>query len=138
MALFGVPLLVIPFLIYNAIAFLMPDWQWAEPLPPVHIVSGGEWAMSSGDILVAVSILILFVELVKSTRVGMRTIIVHMLAAVLFAAMLVEFLLVKQAATATFFLLLLLSFVDMLAGFTISIRTAQRNIEIDSPDKIVS
>jgi hypothetical protein len=68
----------------------------------------------------------------------MRTIIVHMLAAVLFAAMLVEFLLVKQAATATFFLLLLLSFVDMLAGFTISIRTAQRNIEIDSPDKIVS
>jgi len=66
----------------------------------------------------------------------MRTIIVHMLSAVLFAVCLVEFLLVKEAATSTFFILLTICFVDMLAGFTISIRTAQRNIEFDTADKI--
>jgi hypothetical protein len=134
----GVPLLVIPFAIYNAVAFFMPDVDWVKPLPAVHIVSGGEWAMSVGDILVVAAILILFFELVKSTRIGLRTIIDHMLSAVLFAAMLIEFLLVRQAATATFFILLIISFVDVLAGFTITIRTAQRNIEIDNPDKIVS
>ena len=138
MFLIGVPLLIVPFAIYNAVAFFMPGIEWAKPLAPIHIVSGGEWAMSVGDILVVFAIVILFFELVKSTRIGMRTIIDHMLSAVLFVAMLVEFLLVKEAATATFFILLSICFVDVLAGFTITIRTAQRNIELDNADKIAS
>ena len=103
MFLIGVPLLVVPFAIYNMVAFFMPELDWTKPLPPVHIVSGGDWAMSPGDILIVFAILILFFELVKSTRIGLRTIIDHMLSAVLFAVILVEFLLVKEAATATFF-----------------------------------
>ena len=138
MFLLGVPLLVIPFAIYNVVAFLMPEVDWTKPLPPIHIVSGGDWAMSPGDILVVFAILILFFELVKSTRIGLRTIIDHMLSAVLFAVILIEFLLVKEAATATFFILLIITFVDVLAGFTITIRTAQRNIEIDNANKIAS
>ena len=137
MILTGIPLLVIPFLIYNIFAFTT-DVQWALPVTSVHMVSDGRWDMSYGDMLIAFSVLILFVELIKSTRVGLRTIIVHMLSAVLFAIMLIEFLLFKQAATATFFILLIISFVEMLAGFTISVRTAQRNIEIDNPDKLTS
>ena|SRR5258706_9853483 len=137
MILAGIPLLVIPFLIYNVFAFTT-DMQWALPVTSIHMVSDGRWDMSWGDILIAFSVLVLFVELIKSTRVGLRTIIVHMLSAVLFAIMLIEFLLFKQAATATFFILLIISFVEMLAGFTISVRTAQRNIEIDNPDKITS
>ena len=136
MFLIGVPLLVVPILIYNIVAFLLPSVSWVEPLPPIAMVSGGQWEMSYGDILVVLSILLLFIEIVKATRIGMRTIIGHMLSAVLFAACLVEFLLVKQAATSTFFILLVITFVEMLAGFTISIRTAQRNIELDSADKV--
>jgi len=138
MFLIGVPLLVVPFAVYNLIVFYMPEVDLIKPLPPVHIVSGGDWAMSVGDILIVFAILILFFELVKSTRIGLRTIIDHMLSAVLFAVMLIEFLLVQQAATATFFILLIISFVDVLAGFTITIRTAQRNIEIDNANKITS
>ena len=40
--------------------------------------------------------------------------------------MLAEFLLVKQAASATFFLLLVMSFVDVVGGFTLSLRSARR------------
>ena len=138
MFLIGVPLLIIPFAIYNVVAFTMTGVDWTKPLKPIHIVSGGDWAMSWGDILVVFAILILFFELVKATRIGLRTIINHMLSAVLFAAILIEFLLVKEAATATFFILLMISFVDTLAGFTITIRTAQRNIEIDNADKLAS
>jgi hypothetical protein len=138
MWLVGVPLLIVPFAIYNVVAFYVPDMEWTKPLSPIHIVSGGDWAMSPGDILVVFAILILFFELVKATRIGLRTIINHMLSAVLFAVMLIEFLLVKQCATATFFILLIISFVDTLAGFTITIRTAQRNIEFDNADKSTS
>jgi hypothetical protein len=132
MFLLGVPLLIIPFAIYNIVSFFMREVSWVEPLPPIQMISGGAWEMSWGDILVVFSIAILFIELVKSTRSGMRTIINHMLSAVLFAAILIEFLLVKEAATAAFFILLMISFVDVLAGFTITIRTAQRNIELDA------
>ena len=45
--------------------------------------------------------------------------------------MLVEFLLVQQAATSTFFLLLVISFVDVIGGFIVTLRTAQRDITIE-------
>jgi hypothetical protein len=136
MFLVGFPLLVIPFAFYNMIAFLLPGIGWSHELVSFGMVSGASWAMSSGDILIAVSILLLFVEMLKSTRLSTRTIIDHILSTVLFIGMLVEFLLVKQAATGTFFLLLVISFVDVAGGFIITIRTAQRDISVDGVEKI--
>jgi hypothetical protein len=50
----------------------------------------------------------------------------------LFVAMLVEFLLVRQAGTSTFFLLMIIALVDVLAGFIVSIRSSQRRLEIET------
>ena len=47
----------------------------------------------------------------------------HILAMVLFIGMLVEFLLVAQAATSTFFLLMTIALVDVLAGFIVGMRS---------------
>ena len=55
----------------------------------------------------------LFGEVMKVARIGTRTVVDHALSLLLFLGMLVEFLLVKQAATATFFLLLVISFIDV-------------------------
>ena len=131
MSLIGFPLLLIPFAIYNIIAFLMPGVSWTGALTSVHMVSGGDWTMSAGDILVTLSILLLTGEVLKSTRIGIRTVVDHGLSLVLFLAMLVEFLLVKQAATGTFFLLVVISFVDVLGGFAVTLRTAQRDLTIE-------
>jgi hypothetical protein len=46
--------------------------------------------------------------------------------------MLIEFLLVAQAGTSTFFLLTMIALVDVLAGFIVSIRSSQRQVEIDA------
>ncbi len=73
----------------------------------------------------------LFGEVMKSTRIGIRTVVDHALSLILFLGMLVEFLLVKQAATATFFLLLVISFVDVLGGFAVTLRSAQRDLTIE-------
>jgi hypothetical protein len=45
--------------------------------------------------------------------------------------MLVEFLLVKQAGTSTFFLLMTIALVDVLAGFIVGMRSSQRQIEVE-------
>ena len=50
---------------------------------------------------------------------------------ILFIVMLVEFLLVKQAGSSTFFILMVISLVDVMAGFIVTIRTAQRDLQID-------
>jgi hypothetical protein len=131
MFLIGFPLLILPFAIYNIIAFLMPGVSWTGVLISVHMVSGADWTLSSGDVLVTLAILLLFGEMMKSTRIGVRTVVDHALSLILFLGMLVEFLLVKQAATATFFLLLVISFVDVLGGFAVTLRTAQRDLTIE-------
>ena len=131
MFLIGFPLLLIPFAIYNIVAFLMPGVSWIGTLTTVHMVSGSDWTMSAGDMLITIAILLLFGEMMKSTRIGIRTVVDHALSLILFLAMLVEFLLVRQAATATFFLLLVISFVDVIGGFAVTLRTAQRDLTIE-------
>jgi uncharacterized membrane protein YobD (UPF0266 family) len=55
------------------------------------------------------------------------------LSMALFIAVLVEFLLVREAATSTFFLLVAIALVDVLAGFVVVIRSSRRQIEIEGP-----
>jgi hypothetical protein len=131
MFILGFPLLLIPFAIYNIVAFLMPGLSWTGALTTVHMISGGDWSMSAGDMLVTLAILLLTGEILKSTRIGIRTVVDHGLSLVLFLGMLVEFLLVKQAASAIFFQLLVISFVDVLGGFAVTLRSAQRDLTVE-------
>ena len=131
MFILGFPLLLIPFAIYNMIAFLTPGVSWTAPVTTVHMMSGQDWVLTWEDILIAFSIFLLWVEMIKATRMGMRSVMDHILAMVLFIVMLVEFLLVPQAATSTFFLLMSIALVDVLAGFIIGMRASRRQVEIE-------
>ena len=138
MFVLGFPLLLIPFAIYNIIAFLMPGVTWTGVVATVHMVSGADWTMSAGDILIALAIVLLCGEVMKSTRIGVRTVVDHDLSLILFLGMLVEFILVKQAATATFFLLLVVSFIDVLGGFAVTLRSAQRDLTVEGIERVSS
>jgi hypothetical protein len=138
MFLLGFPLLLIPFAIYNIIAFLMPgvDFNdYANPLITVPMLRGDGTRLSTGDVIVLFGILILFVEIVKATRLGSRSIVDHLLSLILFVVMLGEFMIVRQAATATFLLLLTLSFVDVIGGFSVTIRSSQRDIALEGIER---
>jgi hypothetical protein len=137
MYLLGFPLLLISFAIYNIVAFilLLPDTIWTAQAVAVPMTSGETWILTWQDILIAGSLLLLWVEIIKSTRIGMRGVMEHVLSLLLFIAMLIEFLLVKRAGTSTFFLLLVISLIDVLAGFIIGIRSATRQVEVDEPAK---
>ena len=130
MYLVGAPLLVIPFAIYNIIAFLMPGVSWSAPLTHLQLMSGAEWTMSVGDILVAFTVLILIVEVIKFARIGTRSFVDHALALLLLFGMTAEFVWVTQAATATFFLMLVIAFVEAAGGIGVSLRTRTRRPEL--------
>jgi len=135
MFLLGFPLLLIPFAIYNIVAFLMPGVSFSETLFTVPMLSKVDLPVSTGDMLLIFSILILFVEIVKATRLGSRSIVDHLLSLILFLVMLGEFMIVKQAATSTFLLLCTLSFVDVIGGFSVTIRSSQRDIALEGIER---
>jgi hypothetical protein len=138
MFMLGFPLLLIPFAIYNIIAFLMPGVSCTGVVSTVLMMSGADWTMTAGDVLVALAILLLCGEVMKSSRISRRTIIDHALSLILFLGMLIEFLLVKQAATATFFLLLVVGFIDVLGGFAVTLRSAQRDLTVEGVERVSS
>lgn len=131
----GFPLLLIPFAIYNIVAFLMPGTSFSAPVLSVPMLSRVEMPVSAGDLLVIFAILLLFVEIVKATRLGSRSIIDHVLSLILFLAMLGEFMIVREAATSPFLLLCTLSFVDVIGGFSVTIRSSQRDIALEGIER---
>jgi hypothetical protein len=130
-----VPLLVIPFLLYNGLAFLVfaevqTDFRDAA-VGGLTMASGAIFTLSVGSSIVLLALLLLAIEVVKAARIGRGSITDHVLATVLFVAFLVEFLLVPQAATGTFVLLMAIGLVDLVCGFAVSIRTATRDITFE-------
>lgn len=130
---FIVPLLVVPFVIYNLVVFLLfggnPS-NWGAGLFSIPMPSGMPWAITAGDLLLVVGIIALFIEVLKSTQTARNSIIEHMLSMLLFVVFLVEFLLVGAAASSVFFLLMVMSAIDVVAGFTVSITSASRDVSM--------
>jgi len=118
MFLIGFPLLVLPFAAYNLVAFFLPSVEWRSEVARAHMRSGTDWVLTAGDLLIAIAILVLFVEMLKTRRLIGRTIADHILSIVLLAVIGAEFVEVDKAATGTFFLLVVVSFVDVVGGFT--------------------
>jgi hypothetical protein len=134
----GLPLLIVPFALYNILVFLvpgaasLPGISWNKELWHIHMISGGDWVLTFGDAIVAGSVAILLVEMMRAAlRASRRSIMSNVLSMILFAGMLVEFMTVRKAASSTFFLLLVISFVDVAAGFVVSIRAARRDLLFD-------
>jgi hypothetical protein len=126
----AVPLLIVPFILYN-LGLLLPAADgdvWANQLFSVSMMSGGVWTMTLGDALIAATLVFLFIEIVKSTRTSNASIVDHLLSTFVFVAYLVEFLLVRGAAHHIFFTLMIITLVDVLAGFSVSLRSAGRDV----------
>jgi hypothetical protein len=95
------------------------------------MVSGASFTLSMGDVLIVISLVLLFVEILKATRAGASTIVDHLLSTLVLIAFLVEFLLVAQASTPTFFILMVVTLIDVVAGYSVSIRNASRDLTIE-------
>ena len=95
---------------------------------------GRKWVFTRGDLIILVTMLFLFAELVKATYTTSVSLIDHGLSMLVFIVCIVEFLVVNAAATSTFFFILVGSLIDVVAGFTIGIRVARRDLSIGGVD----
>ena len=134
MFLIGIPLLIVPVAVYHMLVLLTPGVDLTKPLTTIRMVSGAEWTISLSDVLIMLALMCLFFEIFKATRTGNRSIVDHMLSMVVFVGMLLEFILWKPFGTSTYAIFLVIGLVDVVGGFTISIRTARRDFALERPD----
>ncbi|WP_407157073.1 hypothetical protein [Bradyrhizobium sp. STM 3557] len=124
MSMVGFPLLLIPLAIYNMIVFLMPGVEFDPPLLRLRLVSGEVWPASLGDILVALGIVLLLLEVIKSARGKFLT--DHLLSFLVFGGAAAEFVMWPKFANSTFFLLALLAMVEFFSGIALRAKRAAR------------
>lgn len=127
----AIPFTLFSLLIYNALAFTAgasdPGF-WAQPLITISMVSGATFELLISDVLITVGLFFLFIEILKATRIGTTALLDHMFSVLVFVAYLVEFLVLQPAATSLFFILMAISLIDVIAGFSISITGARRDV----------
>lgn len=127
------PLMALPVVAYNLIVVSLPGGldsvdaytRLASPLLRLNTAAGGEWPVSSGDLLLAGSLSVLFIELVKPAVSRRLSMINHGLTILVFASCLVEMLLVPACANSLFFLVTLMVLLDILAGFMVGMDREQ-------------
>src|SRR5438046_2524886 len=90
----------------------------------IRMFSSDLWHFGFGDLLVLVALMMLFIEIVKSTRTTAREIINHALSMLVFVVAIVCFITLKGFSTSTFFLITVMTLFDVVAGYTISIVAA--------------
>jgi hypothetical protein len=98
------------------------------------MIKGAQWSFSRGDLIILVTMIFLFAELVKATYTSSVSLVDHGLSMLVFIACIVEFLVVDAAATSAFFFILVGALIDVVAGFTIGIRVARRDLAIGGMD----
>ena len=118
----GFPLLLIPLAVYNIIVFLMPGVSLAEPVVKLTLMSGAEWPLTLSDMLLALGIFLLLLEVIKGARPGAKYVTDHLLSLIVFGVAAAEFLLWPKFATSTYFLLTMLALVDFLSGIALRVR----------------
>ncbi|MBS0491866.1 MULTISPECIES: hypothetical protein [unclassified Phenylobacterium] len=138
----AVPLLALPVLAYNIVALTLAGGfgsqeatiRMTEPLFTIAMNSAAEWPVTLGDLLLLAGLIVLFIELLKSTTSRRTAIVNHALSMLLFVGCLVEFLLAPAFATSAFFLLTVMVLLDVLAGFIVTIVSARRDVDFGHGD----
>ena len=128
------PLLLLPVAAYNLFVLTLDEGlrsieahaRLTAPLFQLTTAPGGVWPVSVADLMLAASLVVLFVELIKSTGSRRLAIANHALSMVVFVACLVEMLMAPAFATSTFFLITLMVLLDVLAGFVVTLAAARQ------------
>ncbi|WP_340693741.1 hypothetical protein [Hyphomonas sp.] len=134
------PLMIVPVILYGAAAVAAGKPVDMATVPIMNtlgatifqmpMVSGGRWIFELGDGILLIGMIMLFIEIIKSTNSKTGSLINHGLSMAIFVLSLIAFLLVRNFATSVFFLLMLMMLLDVIAGFMVTIVSARRDFGV--------
>ncbi len=99
---------------------------------PIHLISTATLDIDGNTMFLIAVVLLLFFELLKASNATQGVVFIeHILSTLVFVAFVVMLITVKECGTPTFLILTLMSAVDVLAGWTITYRTALRDWAVE-------
>jgi hypothetical protein len=104
-------------------------WYRSEVVT-IQQLSGDVWHINGGDVFLAFSMMLLFIEIIRSTRSGGESIVNHAFSALVFVAGLMLFLTRPGYGNSVFFIFLAMTALDFMAGFIITSVAARRDTTI--------
>jgi len=135
MSIRSIPLIVFAFIMYFAVVLFGGGATPTETLdsrvfslPSIRGGDSATWVFNWGDLLILVTLMLLFVEILKATYTSTASLLDHGLSMLVFIACLIAFLLLDEAYTSVFFTIMIITLIDVIAGYTIGIRVARRDI----------
>lgn len=119
-------------LAYNATMLISLDINatLATTIYSLALPSKAVWQIQIADIFIIIGIITLYFEMFKATKTSAISAIEHATSMFIFVIFLLEFILVEGAGTSTFAALTVMSLVDVLAGFTVTIGAARRDVDL--------
>ncbi len=133
--LLSIPWLIIPVLAYfvfTVFSSLVGVELTQSVMGEVTLLSGGKWDFTYSELLLLLTLVILFVEILKATRVSSLSLVDHSLSTLLFVICLILFITYAPAGTSTFFMITFMTLIDVVAGFSITLRAARRDVGFGS------
>jgi len=104
----------------------------------VKLPSGKFWKPTWGDMVILSGLITLYIEIFKSTRTSSISIVDHTLSTIIFVAFLVSWMVfpwtIGEKSNSVFLFLTVMSFIDVIAGFTITIAAARRDFALGGKD----
>jgi hypothetical protein len=126
-----VPLIGVLAVVYLIVASVWGSVLGRNLFTELALPSGAQWSFSVDHLFLLLGLVLLYLEILKSTRTGRGQIIEHIVSMLVFIGCLLLFLLVRQTGNTTFLLITVMSATDVIAGFTVSIVAARRDLEIE-------
>jgi len=108
---------------------VFPDYL-NEPVFSTYLPSGQYWEPTAAVVVILLGLVALFIELFKSTRTSSVSIIDHILSTFVLVGFMVSWLIFEWAGNSVFLILTVMSFLDVIAGFTITIASARRDLSL--------
>lgn len=128
------PMLALPILAYHFIVVSSAasgiDAALAGSIFSLPMLSGGRWTLTLSDIILVFGLAMLFIEIVRATSTRSTSLINHGVSTALLIFCLIEFLALRSFATSTFFLLMVMALLDVMAGFMVTIVSARRDFGV--------
>ncbi|NOT40007.1 MAG: hypothetical protein HOP13_05900 [Alphaproteobacteria bacterium] len=122
------PLMALPLAVFVLFTTAQQDGTWTSAVAfAPAMMSGALWQVTYGDIFVFGSLMVLFVEIMNAVNTDARSILNHGLSTLVALICVVLFVTTASFTNSTFFMLITMMLIDVIAGFIITIVSARRD-----------
>jgi hypothetical protein len=131
------PLLTISLATFVVLSLFTGDvaTPWYKlPSMQFRLMSGDLWHVSRGDVFLAFSMVLLFIELLRATRSGTASVMNHAFSVVVFIVALLMFITTRGYGNSVFFMFTSMTLLDFMAGFIITTVASRRDLSLGRTD----